>query len=246
VRHGALPRSDHLSHPRWVLLHGMRPLLRAYSLRRFGVTVHRAELVPTAGPVILAANHLGWVDGPLLALFSLRRVHVLTKAEMFVGGMDLFLRAAGAIPVDRYAADPRAMKKALRVLRDDGGVGIFPEGARGAGELDLIQRGAAYLALATGAPVVPAIFFGSREPGADSHERPSRASPVDLVFGETWQLPARPWPRRKPDVGAATEALREHLLRALYEAKTITGRELPGPLPAGDSERDAAARQATT
>lgn len=239
-----LPRTAHLRHPRRLPMRGLRPILGAYSRQRYGVTVHGAEHVPLDGPLILAANHLGWLDGPLLGLHGPRRVHTLTKAEMFVGAMGRFLHGTGQIPVDRFAPDPTAIKTSLRVLRAGGVVGIFPEGARGPGELDVFQRGAAYLALATGAPVATVIFFGTREPGADSHSRPSRQSPVDMVFGPPWQRPAIAWPRHKDVVAEATESLRVHMLFALDEAMASTGRTLPGPLPMGDSERAVAAQQA--
>ncbi len=216
-----------------------------------GITDHDEAVVKilrkSGKPVVLAANHVGWLDGPMLGIYSPRPVHALTKREMFSGGMDRFLRSSGQIPVDRFAPDPLAIKAFLRVLRDGGVAGIFPEGARGTGELELFKRGTAYLALVTGAPVVPVSLFGTREPGQDSHSRPARgAAPIDVVFGEPWQVAAQPWPRRKDMVDQASAALRTHMLRTLAEAKTITGRELPGPLPAGDSERDAARRQATT
>ena len=83
------------------------------------------------------------------------------------------------------------MKTCLRVLEDDGVIGIFPEGSRGAGELELFKGGAAYLALVSGAPVVPVSLFGTREPGQDSHSRPARgAPPVEIVFGEPWRVEA--------------------------------------------------------
>lgn len=239
-----LPRSDHLAYPRRLMLRLLRQVVRHPTRRRYGVRVHHAERVPSTGPVILAGNHLGWLDGPTMAIHSPRPVHALTKREMFVGRLGWLLRGAGQIPIDRFAPDLAAMKACLRVLRGGGVIGIFPEGARGTGEFTLFRRGAAYLAMTTGAPVVPVIFFGTRDPGADSHSRPARGGTVDVVFGQPWQLPARPWPRRKADVAAATESLREHLLRSLADAKTLTGRELPGPLPAGDSEREVAARQA--
>ena len=115
--------------------------------------------------MILASNHVGVADGPLLAIFSPRPVHALTKQEMFEGRMGRFLRDAGQIPLDRFNSDPAAVKACLRVLRDGGAVGIFPEGSRGAGEFDRFHRGAAYLALVSGAPIVPVIQFGTREPG---------------------------------------------------------------------------------
>jgi 1-acyl-sn-glycerol-3-phosphate acyltransferase len=235
------------AHPSRLLMRLGRPLARVYTRRRYAVRVHHADRVPATGPVIMAGNHVGWLDGPTLAVHSPRPVHALTKQEMFVGRMDAFLRRAGQIPLDRFAADPRAMKTCLRVLDDGGVVAIFPEGSRGAGELEVFKGGAAYLALASGAPVVPVTFFGTREPGHDSHSRPGRqAPPVEMVFGQAWSVPAQPWPRTKHEVQETSAALRTHMLTALAEAKALTGRALPGPLPAGDSERDVAAKQATT
>jgi 1-acyl-sn-glycerol-3-phosphate acyltransferase len=94
---------------------------------------------------------------------------------------------------------------------------------------------------------VPVSLFGTREPGQDSHSRPAKgAPPVEVVFGDPWRVEAKPWPRTKQDVFEASASLRSHMLQALAEAKQLTGRTLPGPLPAGDSERDVAAKQATT
>ena len=89
--------------------------------------------------------------------------------------MNRFLLGSGQIPLDRFNADPLAVKRCLRVLRSGGVVGIFPEGSRGAGEFDRFHTGAAYLALVTGAPIIPVVQFGTREPGADSQRCPPRA-----------------------------------------------------------------------
>ncbi len=168
----------------------------------------RSTSCPRKGPVILASNHVGIADGPLLAIFAPRPVHALTKQEMFKGFMDPFLLGAGQIPLDRFNADPLAVKRCLRVLRSGGVIGIFPEGSRGAGEFERFHTGAAYLALVTGAPIVPVVQFGTREPGAGSHSLPAKGMTVDMVFGDPIQLPRTPWPRRKrrgrgPLVGAA-------------------------------------------
>ena len=239
--------STPLPHPRRLMLHALRPLARVYTRRRYGVRVHGAERVPTSGPVIMAGNHVGWLDGPMMTIYTPRPVHALTKLEMFEGRMDTFLRRSGQIPLDRFAPDPAAMKTCLRVLADGGVVGIFPEGARGAGELELFKGGAAYLALVSGATVVPVSFFGTREPGQDSHSRPQKgAPPIDVVFGEPWRVDPRPWPRTKQLVLETSAALRTHMLQELARAKELTGRTLPGPLPADDSEREVQDKQATT
>ena len=59
------------------------------------------------GPVIFAANHVGVVDGPLLAIFAPRPVHALTKVEMFRGRLGRFLRASGQMPLDRFHGPTR-------------------------------------------------------------------------------------------------------------------------------------------
>lgn len=227
-------------HPARYLLYPLRGLGRAVIRRRVKVRVVDGDKLPRTGPVIVACNHVGIADGPLLAIFAPRPVHALTKQEMFKGFMNRFLLSAGQIPLDRFHPDPLAVKRCLRVLRSGNVVGIFPEGARGAGEFDRFHTGAAYLAMVTGAPIVPVIQFGTREPGAGSHALPARGVTVDMVFGDPITIPKTPWPRRKRDVAARSVELREHLLKHLEQAKALTGRSLPGPLPAADTDPDPA------
>jgi 1-acyl-sn-glycerol-3-phosphate acyltransferase len=157
---------------------------------------------------------------------------------MFKGRLGRFLLRAGQIPVNRFDTDPRAVKISLRVLRDGGAVGIFPEGARGAGELVLFHRGAAYLAMVTGAPIVPVIMIGTREPGGHSDSMPPRGSVVEMFYGEPIYTETSPWPRTREAVGDASRRLRERMIQDLYAALELTGRQLPGPLPAGEHEPD--------
>ncbi len=223
-------------HPARYLLHPLRPLARTVIRRRVKVRVVDGHKLPRKGPVILASNHVGIADGPLLAIFGPRPVHALTKQEMFKGFMNGFLLGAGQIPLDRFNPDPLAVKRCLRVLRSGGVVGIFPEGSRGAGEFDRFHTGAAYLAMVTGVPIIPVVQFGTREPGAGSHALPAKGMVVDMVFGDPMTLPKTPWPRRKQDVAAASLELRQHLIAHLDHAKALTGRTLPGPLPAKDAD----------
>lgn len=214
----------------------LRPSARRLISAMWPVTLHGVEHVPTAGPVIFASNHIGLIDGPLLAIFGPRPAHALTKREMFAGMGGPVLRFAGQISLDRFAPDPLAIKTCLRVLADDGAVGVFPEGTRGNGELDSIRGGATYLALVTGAPVVPVTMLGTRAPGAGNHALPPRGGTIDIVYGTPWQVPAQSWPRTREHVRGATALMREHMHNQLDVARALTGRDLPGPLPVGDSE----------
>ena len=73
-----LPRPS-ARHPRRAMLRGLRPAARTAVRAYWDVHVHGAGHVPTDGPVIYASNHVGWLDGPLLAIFSPQPVHALTK-----------------------------------------------------------------------------------------------------------------------------------------------------------------------
>lgn len=232
-----LPRSS-ATHPRTTLLHRLRPPAAWLVRRRWQVRVHHPERVPATGGVILAANHVGLVDGPLLAVLAPRPVHALTKQEMFRGPAGRFLLASGQVPLDRHHADPAAVRSCLRVLRDGGVVGIFPEGTRGDGELRRFHHGAAYLALVTGVPVVPVTMIGTRPPGGGSNALPPRGAPLDLVLGTPWRTTPQPWPRTREHVAATSVLLRGHMLSELASALADTRRSLPGPLPAGQSEDD--------
>jgi 1-acyl-sn-glycerol-3-phosphate acyltransferase len=232
-----LPRSSD-AHPATWMLRGLRPPARRLLAHRFDVTVHDAEHVPDAGPVILAANHVGIIDGPLLTVFAPRPVHALTKREMFVGRLGHFLLRSGQIPVERYDVDPGAVKSTLRVLRDGGAVGIFPEGTRGDGELRRFHHGAAYLAAVTGAPVVPVTFLGTRLPGGHINSVPPRGASIDIVFGTAWSTDRVPWPRRREELLVTSRRLMEHMHGTLSDALGRTGRSLPGPLPGAEHGDD--------
>jgi 1-acyl-sn-glycerol-3-phosphate acyltransferase len=157
---------------------------------------------------------------------------------MFAGRLGTLVRWSGQIRLDRFQGDPGAVKTCLRVLADGHAVGVFPEGQPGPGDLRRFHRGAAYLALVSGAPVVPLTFLGTRAPGAGTTVLPPRRGRVDMVYGAPYRTAVAPWPRTKRQVELTTLDLRVHMLVALAAARTLTGRDLPGPLPAGQAETD--------
>ncbi len=145
-----------------------------------------AENVPEAGPVILAANHLSFIDSPLLMFGLDRPVSMLGKAEYLQGRATKWLfPAAGMIPVDRSG---RGLVESLRCAerRLDQGeiVGLFPEGTRSrSGELHRGRSGVAHLALKTGAPIVPVGIVGSDLVQAPDAAIPRFRGRVELRFG---------------------------------------------------------------
>ncbi|MGH2579007.1 MAG: lysophospholipid acyltransferase family protein [Actinomycetota bacterium] len=237
ISHRDLPRSEDAEHPAHRLLRVLRPLARAWFRRRYDVRQHGGEWVERSGGFIIASNHIGLLDGPLLAAFCPRPLHALTKREMFEGHTGRALLAVGQIPLSRHEVDPAAIKDCLKVLREGGVVAIYPEGTRGSGEVKRIHTGAAYLALVTGVPVIPVAVFGTRDAGGGIDSIPGRGARFDLVYGAPVYLDQQPWPRRRDDVRRATAKLRNGLREHVVDAMATTGRELPGPMP-GFTEKE--------
>ena len=197
----------------------------------YRVSVVGAERVPTEGPVLLTANHAGLLDGPLVFGVAPRPVTFLVKTEMFSGPMGWLLDWCGQVPVDRGFADRRALMQSLAVLSRGDAVGVFPEGTRGRGDVAAVHAGAAWLAVQSGAPVVPVACLGTRRSGESVNALPRPGRQLAVVFGEPMTLTApRGVPRRRAtDVvaGQLREALAEHVSRS----SAATGLALPADDP---------------
>ena len=128
-----------------------------------GLRVFGREHVPRSGPLILAANHRSMLDIPLLVLASPRRVHFMAKSVIFRGPISTrFFQGLGGFRVRREIVDVRAMDVALAILERGDVLGIYPEGTRSrTGEMKEFLGGTAWLALKTGAPIVPCGIVGT-------------------------------------------------------------------------------------
>ena len=190
-----------------------------------------AERVPATGPVLLAANHTGLVDGPVVLGVAPRPLHVLVKQEMFVGLVGAVLRAAGQIPVDRRGGRA-ALVTALAVLRRGGGVGVFPEGNRGRGDATSARAGVAWLALNAPAVVVPVAVLGTRRPGDGLNRVPGLRRRLYVEFGTPLVVSAADGVRGKAALEAANEQIRAALAALVTGAVERSGIALPAERPA--------------
>ena len=193
----------------------LRSILLPLSRVAFRPEVHGAGNVPRTGPVILAANHLSFVDSFLIPLMTPRRVSFLAKQEYFqVGGprqwaTRTFLTGIDAIPVPRggYRAAQESLEAALRVLKDGGAFGIHPEGSRSRdGRLYRGRTGVAWLAIASGAPVVPVALSGTEriQPVGAPMPRPGK---VVVRFGAPMRFEQPADGRQGPARRAATDEI---------------------------------------
>ncbi|SDS54003.1 1-acyl-sn-glycerol-3-phosphate acyltransferase [Paraoerskovia marina] len=182
--------------------------------------------VPAHGPVIVAANHTGIVDGPLLLGTAPRPLHILVKQEMFHGPVGVVLRAAGQIPVDRESGRA-ALHSAREVLERGDAVGIFPEGNRGSGTVESGRAGVAWLALHTGAPVVPCAVLGTRRTGEGPGHVPGPRRRLLVSFGAPTTVERAPGTSGRAALHDANEQLRRALAEHVRATVSSSGTALP-------------------
>ncbi|MCW2747848.1 MAG: 1-acyl-sn-glycerol-3-phosphate acyltransferase [Nocardioidaceae bacterium] len=207
-----------------------------YVRRKWRIREHGLNHVPTSGAAIFASNHIGWLDGPLLISTAPRPLHALVKKEMFSSRSGLLLRATGQISIERHVIDSGAIRTAVDALSADQALVIFPEGRRTDGEFTDIKPGVGYLALVSGAPVVPVAIFGTRLAGEPYESRPAKKQQIDIVYGKPFWFAPLDAPRTAADVLEATTQIHDRLRSHIKIAKELTNLTLPGPAQDGDDD----------
>lgn len=158
----------------WKARDNPRPSMWAYlSGRAFGrfvlfpllfdMHVRGLEHVPSDGPLILASNHMSNFDPILVGTYVPRTTTFVAKQELYrVAPLALLWHLWGAVLVRRDGLDMRPLRILLRILADDGTVGMFPEGTRSRGQgLQRPLPGVAYLAVKSGVPILPVAVWGA-------------------------------------------------------------------------------------
>jgi 1-acyl-sn-glycerol-3-phosphate acyltransferase len=130
------------------------------------VDVQGMENIPDKGGAILALNHVGRLDAPLIFCLLKREKASSLVAKKYQKNLftRLLINAAGAIWIDRRRPDFRALRQAIDFIRDGGALGIAPEGTRStSGGLGPAKDGVAYLADKAGAPIIPVGITGTED-----------------------------------------------------------------------------------
>lgn len=209
----------------------------------FKVTVVGAENLPASEPVIVISNHFSWFDGALLTFHLPFRTSymVAVEAQRF-WPVQLYMRAFDGISVWRGQADRKALRTALDRLKQGRSIGIFPEGgidpeladqrargeliqeslsqdysshaARRDAQLTAPQPGVAYLAVKSGAPILPVALIGTEK--VIENIRRWRRTPVIIrigpVFGPLTIEDGISKQERRQRLDAAAEELMFHLV----------------------------------
>ena len=130
----------------------------------FRVRVEGLEHVPLQGPLILASNHVSYLDPPVIGSMVPRVVNFLARDSLFrVPGLGWFFRQLNTVPVDRASGAP-GLKAILDRLQAGGGIIVFPEGTRSPDGRPLpAKAGIGLTVLKSAAPVVPVRMDGAFE-----------------------------------------------------------------------------------
>jgi 1-acyl-sn-glycerol-3-phosphate acyltransferase len=185
----------------------VRQMGATYGLGRFIVAplarlVYRPHVegrgnVPRTGPVIFASNHLSFIDSIAIPVAAPRPVHFLAKSSYFEGSgvsgwfSREFFTAIGAVAVRRGAGQAAldALDQQRQLLESGSAVALYPEGTRSLdGRLYKGRTGVAFLALQTGAPVVPVGLIGTDKVMPVGARFPSLRERVTVKFGEPLDL----------------------------------------------------------
>jgi 1-acyl-sn-glycerol-3-phosphate acyltransferase len=206
-----------------------------YALGRFFVApvarmlyrprVEGRALVPRTGPVIFASNHLSFIDSIAIPVAAPRPVHFLAKSSYFESWASRqFFTAIGAIPVERGAGQAAldALEQQRRLLADGRAVALYPEGTRSLdGRLYKGRTGVAFLALETGAPVVPVGLIGTDVVMPVGAKFPTLRQRVTVRFGQPLDLSAH----GAASSGRARRAATDEIMAAIH---ALSGQELAG------------------
>jgi 1-acyl-sn-glycerol-3-phosphate acyltransferase len=199
-----------------------RLTFRALGLR---IELYGAGRVPHRGPVVLASNHVSFLDFTLVGLAARPRlVRFLARYEVFDHwASGPFMRGMHHVPVDR-AAPAAAYLTARRLLEHGEAVGISPEaGISQAYDVRALMPGAVALAASTGAPLLPVAIWGPQR--IATARRPTdltRGRPVTIAVGEPLEVTP------DADLRVGTVALGVRLQRMLDELQALP-RHQPRP-----------------
>ncbi|WP_067163254.1 lysophospholipid acyltransferase family protein [Microbacterium sp. TNHR37B] len=207
---------------RWVVA----PLARLIYRPR----IEGAQHMPRKGPVILASNHLSFIDSFVIPMFAPRPVYFLAKSSYFDGKgiagwiSRQFFTAIGATPVQRGAGQAAldALDQQRRILESGRAIALYPEGTRSLdGRLYKGRTGVAFLALESGARVVPVGLIGTNDAMPVGAKWPRFRPRVTIRYGEPLDLSHH----GPASSGRARRAATDEIMAAIH---ALSGQELAG------------------
>jgi 1-acyl-sn-glycerol-3-phosphate acyltransferase len=167
--------------------------------------------------VILAANHVSFLDPPVLGVGCRRPVIFLAREDLFVLPFwGWVIKYLGVLPLKRESADLRATKEALKKLKAGKVVAIFPEGTRSAdGNLQAPQKGVGFLAAQSQAAVVCAYITGT-EKALPRHAKSFKPAKIKIYYAP----PIRFSPAQGQAKKESYEKISQQIMEGIKELKS--------------------------
>ena len=148
------------------------------------LTVQGKENVPSDGGLIIASNHISYLDPPVLGSVSPRRITFMAKKGLFDIPILGFIIRSAAFPVDRDNPKPSTIKETIKRLKRGEAITIFPEGQRNtSGNLLEAKRGLGMIAGISKATIIPALIIGTDLALPENAKFLKRAD-ISVVFGK--------------------------------------------------------------
>jgi 1-acyl-sn-glycerol-3-phosphate acyltransferase len=187
-------------------LNNTRRLIRFLLRILTRVEVQGKENIPTSGNFVIAANHLGLVDGflPFYILENNNLVVLVGEKWGKTGIMRWLGRQLNFIFVDRFNPDVKAIREVISRMKGGEVLVITPEGTRSkVGYLIEGKAGVSYLAAKMGYPIVPVAISGSFDPLFFGQLKRLKRPRLTVRIGAMFSLEPIP-------AGGREDALRRH------------------------------------
>lgn len=159
----------------------LTPFMRSAFNLYYSPKIIGKEKIPADGAIIIACNHKHVYDQCLTIMATKRVIHFMAKKEYFDGKLAPLFRLVGCIPVDRSRRDFSSAKSALTVLKNDGAIGIFPEGTRNKTDKFMLplKQGTVAMAKKSDAYIVPCGLTGDYK---------FRSKNLTIRYGEPFKI----------------------------------------------------------
>ncbi|MBN2212045.1 MAG: 1-acyl-sn-glycerol-3-phosphate acyltransferase [Sedimentisphaerales bacterium] len=164
---------------------GWQCVTRAVFCALFQVRTVGREHVPQTGPVLLVSNHQSYIDPPLCGVGLNRELDYIAREDLFHQPLFArYIRSLNAFPIQRDAADIKAIKTIINRLNDGRAIVLFPEGTRSAtGRIGEIKSGIELIARRSNAVTVPVVIDGAFEAWPRQQKLPSLGR-IFIYYGE--------------------------------------------------------------
>lgn len=187
----------------------------------FHIQVQNAGYIPRKGPLIVAANHFSYMDPVALQSMFPRRIAFMMTELYYEGRGKWLFQLLHCICVKEKGSNRAALKQGMEVLNKNDVLGIFPEGGVSRdGRLQEGNPGIGFLAIKSGAPVIPAFISGTYKALPKGAKIP-KISRITIIFGKPMTFENFNEHEKKKGIEEITKVIMEHIEKLSFCDKQV-------------------------